>query len=350
MALFEIGKPENEITEEQWMQHFRASLIAENIDLEMLDAKMSKLKLNLSLGDATSMMSNLGMKIYKIADDLGLREYVQANDAKRMVKYIVDALEPPAFKKRIESFLKRDSHKAYKKDPVAAHMWIREELKNFLEYSSDDSWKKKLDTKKESADGSRRQSKAPVSVVVGNPAGQHQPMGNQARRAACANCGSVKHEVRFCPRSKAGEADSSGNDSRAQESRREAREQDFRRKKQDQKDSNRNVRLVEAEDRVAGSGRLLVMLEGKVEAEALLDSGADCALISRGLVDELEQKTGFLKMKVLKEPETIGTAGSDLRVSRIVCLESVLLVAAKDKVDADGFLEEDSRAPATEDP
>jgi hypothetical protein len=32
------------------------------------------------------MMANLGMKIYKAADDLGLKKYVEENDPKRMVR------------------------------------------------------------------------------------------------------------------------------------------------------------------------------------------------------------------------------------------------------------------------
>jgi hypothetical protein len=72
------------------------------------------------------------------------------------------------------------------------------------------------------------------------------------------------------------------------------------------------------------SGCLKVKLEGSVETEALLDSGADCSLISRGLVERLESQVGFLKMKTLDEPERIGTVGSDLVVKRMVCLDSLV--------------------------
>jgi len=71
-------------------------------------------------------------------------------------------------------------------------------------------------------------------------------------------------------------------------------------------------------------GRVPLKLREKVDTEALLDSGADCCLISRGLVERLEQETGFLQMKLLDEPEVVGTAGSSIEVRRMICLESVV--------------------------
>ena len=113
IARFQIGKPVHEISEYEWIEHFNACKEAESYDLSLLDAKMMNLKLNVNLGDATSMMSQLSMKIYKISDSLGLTSYVEKNDPKRMVKYVIDALEPPAFKARIECYLKMDSHKEF---------------------------------------------------------------------------------------------------------------------------------------------------------------------------------------------------------------------------------------------
>jgi hypothetical protein len=81
------------------------------------------------------------------------------------------------------------------------------------------------------------------------------------------------------------------------------------------------VRMMDKGDK---SGCLKVKLEDLVETEALLDSGADCSLISRALVERLESQVGFLKMKTLDEPKRIGTAGSDLVVKRMVCLDSLV--------------------------
>jgi hypothetical protein len=65
IAEFEICKSMDLITEDEWIQHFRSCKEAERKDLTVLDAKMAKLKLDMSLGDATSMMNTLTMKIYE---------------------------------------------------------------------------------------------------------------------------------------------------------------------------------------------------------------------------------------------------------------------------------------------
>jgi hypothetical protein len=49
-----------------------------------------------------------------------------------------------------------------------------------------------------------------------------------------------------------------------------------------------------------------------VLVDALLDSGADVALISAGLIRKLENEADFLKMKKLVQPEKVGTAGKDV--------------------------------------
>ena len=84
IAEYEIRKPMDEITEDEWILHFRACKEAERKDLSALDAKMARLKLDLSLGDATSMMNTLTMKIHETCDDMGLRQYVKDNDVKRI--------------------------------------------------------------------------------------------------------------------------------------------------------------------------------------------------------------------------------------------------------------------------
>jgi hypothetical protein len=293
IALFEIGKALDQISEQEWMEHFRACLVAERKDLKLLDDRVAKYKLDLSLGDATSMMANLGMKIYKAAGDLGLKKYVEENDPKRMVKYLVDALEPPAFKERVRSALALDSKKDIRKNPVAAYGWIREDLKNFLEYVPQDLWKAKPESKKDQSSSSKRQhgvrvsqeKKPSLAVTTGTPWSR---VGFSSLK-----CSSRDHHVRDCPQCRAGEA--------------ESLLKDFRKK-----------------DEIRRLNRPAVKLEGSVETEALLDSGAECSLISRGLVERLESQVGFLKMKTLDEPKRIGTAGSDLVVKRMVCLDSLV--------------------------
>jgi hypothetical protein len=57
IATMEMGKPSNMVTEEEWILHFRSCLIAERKDLKLLDERVAKFKLDLTLGDATSMVA-----------------------------------------------------------------------------------------------------------------------------------------------------------------------------------------------------------------------------------------------------------------------------------------------------
>jgi hypothetical protein len=207
IAKYLIKKPIQEISEFEWMTHFKECEIAERKDLAVLDAKMAKLKMNMALGDASSMVDSVSLEICRIAEDTGLLKYVEENDPKRMVKYLVNTLEPPAFKQRIEAFLLLDSYKSYKKDFARAHGWIREDLKNFLEYTPVVAAPKKFETKRESSSGARRQGNHGAQE---KRASQREESGNRGHRGefACFKCGSRNHDVFLCHQTKVGEAES----------------------------------------------------------------------------------------------------------------------------------------------
>jgi len=311
LARFEFGRSAGQISEFEWIEYFRASEKSERTDLAPLDAMMTKLRLDLRLADASSMMTDLVMKIYKNLDDQGLTEYVEKADPKRIVGWMVKALEPAVFKSRIEEKLRLEINKGLKKNPVDARRWIAEDLKNFLEYSTEDWTKqtKKVDPKNPTRDPTKKSKTPTGSSTSATETTDSTPKSDRTpRRFACLKCGSTEHAVRQCPQLKDGEAEKLLAD---------------RRKAKEEK-PKRNIDFAHQ----TGAGRtglVRVTLEDCWDSEALLDSGADCALISRGLLEKLERKAGFLKMKLLNEPERIGTAGPDeLVVKRKVCLESVV--------------------------
>ena len=320
MARFELGKDSAEdVTEEEWVRYFKGCEEAELKDVAVLDAAMAKIKLNLALGDATSMMSSLTQKIYKTAEELGLLVFVEKNDPKRMTNYLIEALEPPVFKQRVKGQLAMEANKDKRKDPIKAHRWIRDYLAAFLEHSTEDWSKSKKDqssgTKKESSTGAKRQGKqTPVGDKVKDEA-QDRPGRHERQKFACLKCQSREHDVRRCPQIRDGEAEALIQEYREKKAKKEVR---FVQREDNSQESDRRLRTLDKR------GRVPVKLRDSVETEALLDSGADCCLISRGLVEKLEKETGFLQMKLLDKPEAVGTAGSDIEVRRLVCLESVV--------------------------
>jgi hypothetical protein len=80
---------------------------------------------------------------------------------------MVNALEPPAFKTRIQDRLTLEVFKKYRKEPVAAKKWITEDLKNFLEYAGESVMRpgRKSKPKKDNKVGATRPGKpdAPAS-------------------------------------------------------------------------------------------------------------------------------------------------------------------------------------------
>ena len=127
----------------------------------------------------------------------------------------------------------------------------------------------------------------------------------------CLKCGSLDHLVRQCPKLQAGEAEKL------------LEEKGYR--------SGAQVNVVKDLTVDSGvpsdmsTGLVKATLENCVAVEVLLDSGADVALISGGLMKRLEEEAEFLRVKKLAEPKVVGTAGKDvLSILRKVCLESVV--------------------------
>ena len=87
------------VTEQDWITYFWEAEEPDNVALAKIDSEMRKLNLDLTLLDAGSSISRLWNQVYRILNQHGLQEYVEQMDANRIVKWIVDALESPAFKK-----------------------------------------------------------------------------------------------------------------------------------------------------------------------------------------------------------------------------------------------------------
>ncbi|KAL0591611.1 hypothetical protein ABG067_001211 [Albugo candida] len=115
---FEMEKSAMEVTEQVWINYFREAGEPDYVDLAKIDAEMRKLKMDFTLTDASSRISRLRNQIYRVLDQHGLQDYVEQADPKRIVQWIVDALEPPTFKRRILEKLGMDVHKTKKKNPV----------------------------------------------------------------------------------------------------------------------------------------------------------------------------------------------------------------------------------------
>ena len=91
---FEFGILAGEISEIKWIEIFRKSLMADRADPRAIDNAMSKLKMNFSLSDSSSMVNDLIVQVYKLLKKYGMQSYVETEDPRRIVNWTIRALEP----------------------------------------------------------------------------------------------------------------------------------------------------------------------------------------------------------------------------------------------------------------
>jgi hypothetical protein len=122
---------------------------------------------------------------------------------------MVNALEPPAFKIRIQDRLALEVFKKYRKDPVAAKKWITEDLKNFLEYAGESVMRagRKSEPKKDNKVGATHPGKSDAPASHSSQGQQIAQTTKPRKRMECLKCGSLDHLVRVCPKVSREEAD-----------------------------------------------------------------------------------------------------------------------------------------------
>ena len=289
------------------------SLVGEETDIDFIDSLMAKLKLDTGLSDASSMMDDLVIKIYRLLAKHGMQQFVERADPKRIVKWIVQALEPHRFRIRIEKKLELQMNAHLKKDPVRAANWIAQDLRYFLEYAGAEIRKSKSEVEKVEKKSwpkkrmNEGESKGESKVFERKRPDYSREFKREQQRYDCLKCGSRDHVVKRCPKTQPGEAE------RLLEANRKKREQ--------YKPEVQQIAARGTEE----TGLVPVKLEDCYDTNALLDSGADCAMMSAGLVNKLVDLKKFIKMNFLKEPETIGTAGTQtIKVRRKICIESIV--------------------------
>nr|CCA26790.1 AlNc14C414G11480 [Albugo laibachii Nc14] len=130
---FEMEKSAMEVTEQDWIGYFREAGEPDRVDLTKIDAEMRKLKLNFTLIDANSRLFRLRYQIYRVLDHHGLQDYVEHADTKSIVQWMVDALEPPTFRRKGVEKLGMDVYKSKKKNPIVFCKWCEELLKSNME-------------------------------------------------------------------------------------------------------------------------------------------------------------------------------------------------------------------------
>ncbi|KAG6608816.1 DEAD-box ATP-dependent RNA helicase 36 [Phytophthora cinnamomi] len=197
IALFDICKPLDDITEEDWIDYFWEGRIAGGLDFDKEKALMStKLNMDVQLADADSRVSKLAHEMYQLLEKENM-EWMVEREPKKIVSYLSDALAPDQFRRTVKNELARESNKPLTKNVVAFIKWLRTSCKEYVR------WEPRASPKAPST------GKPPAKKPIPPPtkAAPTKTPPTARRKRTCLKCGSEEYRVKDCPRAGAGEAE-----------------------------------------------------------------------------------------------------------------------------------------------
>uniref|UniRef100_H3GWP3 Reverse transcriptase domain-containing protein n=1 Tax=Phytophthora ramorum TaxID=164328 RepID=H3GWP3_PHYRM len=128
ICMYELNKDPSGVSEAEWVAYFLEALKPEQEDYTAIDEAMKSLKLKTTFPDAKSRMGQLRADMHKILDQ-------HNKEQKKLVQYLVAALEPENFREAIRKRLSLDQHKDMRKDVVSCYKWILELLMAYLQWN-----------------------------------------------------------------------------------------------------------------------------------------------------------------------------------------------------------------------
>ncbi|KAE8968300.1 hypothetical protein PR002_g27798, partial [Phytophthora rubi] len=259
IAMFDICKSLDDITEKDWIDYFWEGRIVGELDFDKVKALMKeKLRMDVSLTDADSRVSKLAHEMYQVLE--------QAN------------MEWMEFRRTIKNEMAHEANKPLYKDVVAFIKWLRASCKEYLRWEPSNAKK----PQPAPLGGKHGDSKKPaVKGASARPNASGVP-GASGKRT-CLKCHSTAHRVKDCPQAKPGEA--------------ETLLREWRERRTVAQTATRTappaqgVKALQLPDGSKDTGSTCqVMIEDALELDrVLLDSGADVNIASRSLVAHLER-------------------------------------------------------------
>lgn len=112
IAMFTFGCDPDKITEEQWWSYFVEAQKPVVRNYLAVDDAMRSLKMDVRLAEAASRVSRLQDDLYKILEKHNFSEEMFQEDQPRIVRYLLEALEPAPFRETVRHQLSMETHKA----------------------------------------------------------------------------------------------------------------------------------------------------------------------------------------------------------------------------------------------
>ncbi|GMG14688.1 unnamed protein product [Phytophthora fragariaefolia] len=315
IAMFDICKPLDSITESDWINYFWEGRISGELDFEKVKTMMSsKLRMDTRLADANSRVSKLAHEMYQLLEKENM-EWMIEGESKKVVHYMIDALAPEQFQKTVRNEMAREANKPLLKNVVSFITWLRTSCKEYMRWEPPAA-------RRSPAEPSGKQGPRRTETTVASQNRTRPTSGAQVTRSGrlCLKCSSDTHRVKECPQAKPGEAEALLREWREKNPRKGGTSQQP--KVPTPVHPIKTLQLSEVP--LDGGSNCVARIENTVDlANVLLDSGADVNVVSRGLITLLREQGVAVRTKE-QEPHKLTTFdGAVFEVTQMVHLDVI---------------------------
>ncbi len=307
---FEMRKQVHEVLEQDWLDYFRQANLHGQDHYDALGKALQGLRIDTREKDAISRIARLRQDFLNILDTFNMDKSID-EEPKFLIKHLTNALYPAAFREHISSRLKRETYASYTKDVVLYFAWITEEMASYLQWMPREDSSRNI--KQRTTNGSERVKHIRVNDDQrmqhsqsirerddrtmqqgrsGNTKYGFRNYRKEENNFPCLKCQSKAHRVNQCP------------SATAEEAARLLKEWRDKKSMKNGRDTNTKVRSVALDRKVVDTedGWSDCLIEDQLlVSKALLDSGADVSLASKGVVDTLVNMGVHVKIEEPKQ-------------------------------------------------
>ena len=119
---YDLGKPFEEVSEDDWRAYFQSACGTIRIDMEVVAQNMKSLAMNTKFADAESRVGRLLADFHAKLEEIDMTDLPEV-EPKACIKILVAAIRPTGLKVLIEKELQREGHGRLKKDVVQFTHW-----------------------------------------------------------------------------------------------------------------------------------------------------------------------------------------------------------------------------------
>jgi hypothetical protein len=210
IALCDLYKDHNEVTESEWQAWFMEAADEDPVDLDVLRKRLTAvIRFDTRLMDANSRVGHMLDELMKALEQ-DHQEWVLYQEGKAVVDIMTKAIKPTALRDAVQKQMTLQRNKPLKTDVFRFVKWLRTYAAGYQMFFEIDD-----DVKSSAPPKSLKPAADPKSGSEGKPGGggakpdaPKPKIGDKPRaKLGCLKSGSAEHRVADCPDVKPGEAE-----------------------------------------------------------------------------------------------------------------------------------------------